>query len=66
MSPAHGNGVPKESTRHVSGLAYGLILGCIFVAGAFLRLHLFSSQILLDDEWHSIRFCWALFRGRLA
>jgi hypothetical protein len=23
--------------------------------GAYLRLHLLSSQILLDDEWHSIR-----------
>jgi hypothetical protein len=31
------------------------MLGCIFVIGAYLRLHLLSSQILMDDEWHSIR-----------
>lgn len=30
-----------------------LFLGAVGV-GAYLRLHLLSSQILLDDEWHSI------------
>lgn len=29
-------------------------LGCVFVIGACLRLYAFSSQILLDDEWHNI------------
>jgi predicted membrane-bound mannosyltransferase len=33
---------------------YFLILGCAFVIGAGLRLYMLSSQILLDDEWHSI------------
>lgn len=30
------------------------VLGCIFAIGAFLRLYLLSSQILLDDEWHTL------------
>jgi hypothetical protein len=28
-----------------------VIMGCVFAAGACLRLHNLSSQILLDDEW---------------
>jgi hypothetical protein len=31
-----------------------LFWGGAFVVGAFLRLHALSSQILLDDEWHSL------------
>jgi uncharacterized membrane protein len=34
---------------------YSIILGCVFSLGAYLRLHLLSTQILLGDEWHSIR-----------
>src|ERR1700722_1778359 len=55
MPPHHGNGDRHESTRHATRRRFGVILGCIFVVGAYLRLHLLSSQILLDDEWHSIR-----------
>ena len=32
------------------------ILGFTFAVGTFLRLYMLSSQILLDDEWHSIIF----------
>jgi uncharacterized membrane protein len=31
-----------------------LAMGCVFAVGAYLRLNTLSSQILLDDEWHSI------------
>ncbi|HEV7924014.1 MAG TPA: glycosyltransferase family 39 protein [Verrucomicrobiae bacterium] len=55
MPPDHGNGDHRESTRAANRRRYRIILGCIFVVGAYLRLHLLSSQILLDDEWHSIR-----------
>ncbi len=33
-----------------------LLFSCIFLLGAFLRLYQISSQILLDDEWHSLAF----------
>jgi hypothetical protein len=35
----------KRSRRFI------FILGCVFAVGAFLRLYMLSSQILLDDEW---------------
>jgi hypothetical protein len=55
MPPDPGNGDHHETARPATRHGYSLILGCIFVIGAYLRLHLLSSQILLDDEWHSIR-----------
>jgi len=36
-------------------LRYLLALAGIFLVGAGLRLYLLSSQILLDDEWHSLK-----------
>jgi hypothetical protein len=35
----------KKSRRFI------VLLGCVFAAGAFLRLYMLTSQILLDDEW---------------
>jgi hypothetical protein len=32
-----------------------LVLGCVFAAGSCLRLYGLSSQILLDDEWLSLK-----------
>jgi len=31
-----------------------LAMGGVIAVGAYLRLHMLSSQLLLDDEWHSI------------
>jgi 4-amino-4-deoxy-L-arabinose transferase-like glycosyltransferase len=31
-----------------------LVFLLAFGVGAFLRLHMLSSQILLDDEWHGV------------
>jgi predicted membrane-bound mannosyltransferase len=42
----------KENKTWRAG--YLLILGVIFVVGAGLRLEQLSSQILLNDEWHSL------------
>ena len=33
---------------------YFLVLAVAFLGGAFLRLHMLSEQILLDDEWHGV------------
>jgi hypothetical protein len=43
--------VPARARFHYG---YFLVLGGIFIFGAFLRLHMLGSQILVDDEWHSI------------
>jgi uncharacterized membrane protein len=51
----NGHGDLRQSKWLAARHRYGLMLGCIFVIGAYLRLHLLSSQILMDDEWHSIR-----------
>ncbi len=51
----NGHGDRPSSKWYAARHRYGLVLGCIFVIGAYLRLHLLSSQILMDDEWHSIR-----------
>jgi hypothetical protein len=42
-------------TKNLNGKpGFLLALGCVFAVGAGLRLHLLSSQILLDDEWHNL------------
>jgi hypothetical protein len=51
----NGHGDLRQSKWFAARHRYGLMLGCIFGVGAYLRLHLLSSQILMDDEWHSIR-----------
>ncbi len=39
-----------------TNIHFFIILGLVFVVGAFFRLYLLSGQILLDDEWHGINF----------
>ncbi len=51
----NGHGDVPQSPWFAARHRYGLMLGCVFVVGAYLRLHLLLSQILMDDEWHSIR-----------
>ena len=44
---------PRLAPRGTRAIVTVLFV-CAVACGAFLRLHLLSSQILLDDEWHSI------------
>jgi hypothetical protein len=48
------NGDRRDRWWPVTRHSYCIMLACVFVAGAWLRLHLLGSQILLGDEWHGI------------
>jgi len=48
-----GGGAVMKMAAHGTGLTLGL-LALAVVCGAVLRLDQFSTQLLIDDEWHAV------------
>jgi hypothetical protein len=57
-SPNHNSPLPLgegPGVRADGTAAYWLLLACALAVAAFLRLYMLSSQVFMDDEWHSLR-----------
>lgn len=51
---ANGPGVRREPVGRMAPSAWACVFGAIVIAGTYLRLDQFLSQVLIDDEWHAV------------